>query len=61
MVLNNADGLTASAEAAIGRGWAMGRSRGKQSRMAAMDWVGIMGAETMGAEANDLEDVEEEA
>lgn len=39
----------------------MGWSRGKQSRMAAMDWVGIMGAETMGAEANDLEDVEEEA
>lgn len=35
MVLNNADGLTASAEADIGRGLAMGLSR---ARMGAMEW-----------------------
>lgn len=39
MVLNNADGLIASAEAAMERGWAIGLSRGKQSRMGAMDWA----------------------
>lgn len=38
-VLNNADGLTASAEAATERSWAMGLSRGKQSRIGAMDWA----------------------
>lgn len=60
MVLNNADGLTASAEAAVGRGWAMGLSRGKQSR-GWEQWSGHYGTWNEGRKANYLEGAEEEA
>lgn len=44
MVLNNADGLTASAEAAIGRGLAMGLSRAREAEQGWEQWNGNYGS-----------------